>query len=626
MKMPFRRRSPPSDTTSSHQHIRLERVGRSRIEDLVSSTRRVPWVYTFGQLLWTAGPVTFLALQGGHWLGYGTPVGMGMYVFFAIYIVLTALIGIIAKISAEAIRGEKQSRARANITRTIDILPDMIFTLRDLNMAGMSVPRRQRESAATLLEKVDLGPASVALAVEELSGDSALGRIAEQIEVYRRVGMFSRIQDLVARNEDHVEAVITQVRTTDPETAKLLSNRLHGIAPSQEHGVARGENFIGHIFSAAQQEDLSLMSLPDAEDLITLTFELLSGREITRLIIGYEGDWQLARTLDELENRHNEYRQTKASAVLHLRDLALLLTSSGLTSLQRDALDQSAEALLNETSSALNTLAQQIRSGHADIHTANPRTLSMLRRAHRYARLTRTAIERLEDRYLQYARALERWNTLREQRLHSDHLSPSRYERGLRIRESTIALTDEQKLELAAGFCRYLDDLQITIAATGVQQHDEPLAPDDAKRLAIRIALLLRPLVGLDNPSVQRALETSRAAYLEGLEMGFSADAKAGLGSAVVKEVRQHLGPATELIALRLTQLYRMPLPDSAIEFLCDQYGANRERLTFIADSFDRSDRSGAPAIPHEPSMIRTYAEWRTPIQSAEALLARLTR
>ncbi|NIV32001.1 MAG: hypothetical protein GWN58_21715, partial [Anaerolineae bacterium] len=130
--------------------INLERVGRTRIEDLVSSTREVPWALTLAQLLWTAGPVTFLALQGGSLLGYGEPVKFQTYLFFAIYVMIAAIIGVVARIMATTIRGRKQDKARANITRTLDLIPDLIFTARDLHLGTLTRPERQRDAAAIL--------------------------------------------------------------------------------------------------------------------------------------------------------------------------------------------------------------------------------------------------------------------------------------------------------------------------------------------------------------------------------------------------------------------------------------------------------------------------------------------
>lgn len=613
----------PRRPSTAEASLRLQRVVRSPIDELVDSTRQVPWTLTLAQLLWTAGPVTYLAMMGGHMMGYGEPVGMGTYVFFAIYVVLAALIGIVARITAQTLRGNKQQRVRKNLTRTLDVLPDMIFTVRDLHLALLPPQQRQREAAALFLQKLDLGTESVGQAVTDLSGDPALGQIARQVESFRRVGLFSRIRDLGQQHHDHIQACLNQVRHWSPEVAATLADRLAGVAPSQEAGVARGENFIGATFAAAHHEDLSLMSMADAEDLLMLSFELLSGREITRLVIAYEGDWQLARTLDELERRHNIYRQTKVSAALHLQDLSQLLIRSGLTSLQPAALEQLTTELLAEISVALSTLVTQGQGRGAQM---DPKLRDTIQRASRYARLTRQGIEQLQEHYQRYTRTLAQWNTLRRQRAQADDRPQAGEYRGLQIRESSICLNDEHKLQLASQLCRYLEDLDISTSEQGIRQQGAFMQANDAKQLAIRLALILRPLIQLDDPSVQRALESSRAAYFEGLETGFSADAKAALGAAVVKEVQQDLGAATELIALRLTQLYRLPLNDTIVSFLCEHYGANRERLDFIASRFHQDGDESNLLLPHEPAMIRAYQEWRAPIRAAEAALIRLVR
>lgn len=618
-------RMEKGDAEQDSSSINLERVGRTRIEDLVSSAREVPWVLTFAQLLWTAGPVTFLALQGGSLLGYGEPVGFKTYLFFAVYVILAALIALIARIMAKTIRGRKEARARSNITRTLDMIPDLIFTARDLHLSTLTKPQRQQDAAAILLRKQDLGSTAISVAVVDLTNDSTLASIAEEIEVFRRAGMFSRITDLNEKFREHINAAMEHLKSYSGEIAELLEYRLQGIAPSQDDGVSRGDHFISQTYAAAHQEDLSLMTLDNVEDVLSLAFELLSGREITRLIIDYEGDWQLARSLDELERHHNAYRQVKASAVLYLRELAYFLVSSRLTPLTMSILEKDTDTLLQETSTALTRLVGRLKwSGQSELNQL-PGARRNLKMALRYAKLTRQAIGRLEESYVRYVRALERWTLLRERLLEDS--GSSRPGAGLRIRENTIALSDEQKLDFAAQFVQYLTDHRISEGQKGVQRHDMPLSIQHAKHLAIRVVLILQPLIGLDNPSVQRAVESSRGAYLEGLEMGFSADAKAGLGSAVVKELRDDLGPAAELIALRLTKIYRMPLEEPVRDFLVEHYDANPERLTFIADSANQTDASAeTPPIPHEPAMVRSYEQWRAPIEAAERLLGQLLR
>lgn len=624
----FKHRREPLETDDRSAQINLERVGRGRIDEMVASTRKVPWVLTLLQLLWTAGPVTFLAMQGGSYLGYGEPVSVDTYVFFAFYVVLAALIGIVARIVADLIRGKKQNQARANVTRTLDVAPDLILTFRDLHLSLVPQEQRQREAAAILLGKLDVGPTSIAMAVEDITGDPELAAIAQRIEIYRRAGMFSRVEDWVLHSNAQRETALAGLPEHTAEVRQALERRLLGLAPSQETGIPRSRNFIGQIFAAAHHDDLALMSLADIEDLLLLIFELLSGRQITRLTIDYEGDWKLAKALDEVERTQNDYRQVKAAAHLRLHDLTWLLAESGLAGLDSDLFTLAAGERLERSRDALRLLAEQLNREQAR-GAARKRLQNTLRRAQHYAALTRQAIERLNDRHRRKVRALEHWEQLRRRHLplsggaqYADHRK-----QGLRIRESSIGLTDEQKLALAADFCRYLDDMQITPGGHGIMRRGASLKVDDAKRLGIHLALVLEDLIDLDNPSVQRAIESSNGIFLEGLEIGFSADAKAGLGAAAVKEIQENLGPAAELIALRLTRLYRLPLTPPIIEFLSENYGADRQRLQYLADTAEHAERSGEFATGvAPPPQSDTYDQWLEPIRSIDKLLARLVR
>jgi len=171
-------------------------------------------------------------------------VGFKTYLFFAVYVILAALIALVARIMAKTIRGRKEARARNNITRTLDMIPDLIFTARDLHLSTLTKPQRQQDAAAILLRKQDLGSTAISVAVIDLTNDSTLASIAEEIEVFRRAGMFSRITDLNDKFREHIDAAMAQLKDYSGEIAELLEYRLQGIAPSQDEGVSRGDHFI----------------------------------------------------------------------------------------------------------------------------------------------------------------------------------------------------------------------------------------------------------------------------------------------------------------------------------------------------------------------------------------------
>lgn len=611
------------DTTetgaSTGGRLELSRVGRSRMDDVVHSTRQVPWTLTLLQLLWTAGPVTWLAIQGGSLLGYGEIVTTPTYLFFAFYIVIAAVIGIVARSAAQGIRRAKAERARHNMTRTVDVLPVLMFALRDMQLAAMPVTARRYHAASILLRKTDLGPEGVALAVEELTGSQQLGATAGQIDVYRRLGMYSRMADYIESSTEHRETVVAQLYNVSADLSGLLEQRLLGRAPSQNEGIPRPDNFIDHILTAAEHNIAELVTLDDIEELVTLTFELICGREITRLTLDFPGDFRVARALDELEHQRNAYRLMQATVSHHLSTLMDQLAESDVLPEHNKQRPINAAEDQQEALNALNRLADEGMRPNGQ--RLNQRQTKAARAALVSARRTYGAIERLHDRYRRYVRAIERWNTLLVYR--KEMVAPRK--QGIRIRESTIALTDEQKVELAAVFCQYLDDLNIEHQERGMARQGETLDPQDAKQLAVLLVLQLERMIDIGDASVQRAIAGSNAAFFEGLESQFSADAKLGLGTAVVKEVHQRLDKVAELLVLRITRLYGLSVNEDNIDFLANHYGADRERLHFMASQTQPDSTTKTP-IPPPPELGQNNSGWRRAMNRAERALASAQR
>lgn len=593
--------SPSGRSPDRASLVQLERRGHREVDAVVASAREVPWALNVLQLLWTAGPVVFLAIQGGHYLGFGTAAQPRNVLFFAVYTFLFGAIGLVARFAATTVRERRQQRARRALTQVLDLLPDLIFTVRDVALGQLPAEARRREAAQILLRKADLGPEGVALGVEELTGDAVLAEAAKRIEMFRRLGLYSRVQELLEAAAERRAAALANLHAVAPEAAELLRDRLAGRAPSLEEGVPRGEGFLERILAAADGDEPQIMSLSDVEDLLTLTLELVSGREILRLTFDYSGDWRVARALDEVEAAQNRYRMAQGAALSHLQSLATYLVDSGLTGLGEEELSLPAQALLERVLTALQVLVLVAPVDHAEA----------VRRAVQQARRVRRAVEQTAAERERYVKALGRWQALRERAPGGEPLG-----RGLRVRERWIRLGHEQKLQVAAALSDYLQELKIDAGPRGATRAGRGFSAADARRLAVRLSLILGPVLDFGDASVQRAIETSNAPYFHGLEIDFSADAKAGLAAAVAKEVRQDVARMAERLALRLSRVYRVPLSAGVIGFLADNYGANRERLELIASAAAGED--GPHFSPPAPALRIDAQRWRRLLQQGE--------
>ena len=621
MKLPWRKAKAVSEEPIGldQERISLERVGHSRIDEAVSSVRKTPWSLTLLQLLWTAGPVTFLAMQGGYYLGFGHAAPAKNFIFFAAYTLILGVIGLFASFVAIVLRGRRQKEARNALRKTLDILPDLLFESRNILMSELTPEERRLRAAGALLHELDLSAESVALAVRELTGDASLADITEQIEIYRRLGLRSRVQDLVDASADARDAALEKVHAMAPDEVDLLRERLIGIAPSFENGVPRRDNFLTTIFTAADQHNLDLMALEDVQELLVLVFELLSGRQITQLVIEYEGNWQQVRSLDEVEAARSRYNVSQAMALSRLYALASKLSERAEPGFDESLADLSTDELMDHLAGGLEQLAQ---AGQIDTATSH-----YLRSLLELVRETRRAGAELQKRRERYARALEHWEELRQRQPDKDRrFNFMRRSRGLRIREQKIALEDDQKIEFARNFCRYMREAGYWTDADGMTRQGRPLNSKDLKQLAIRLTLKLQPFVKISDASIQRAIYSSRAAYIGGLEIGFSADAKAGLGAAAVSEVHEDLAKAAEYLALRIRRVYHLPLSESMIDFLVEQYNVSRDRLNIIAETpLDDTPYSNQ----FTATMLRLTMDserWRRTIQRLEHLLQNYDR
>ncbi len=585
----------PELAGQSQEHVLIEAAGRSRIAGVAASARRVPWSLNLLQLLWAAGPVTFLAMQGGYFLGFGHAAPAQNFIFFAVYTLLFGVIGLIARFVADATRGRRQERSREQLRNTIDLLPDLLFATRDLAMREMTPDMRRRKAAEVLLHEVDISPEAVAVAVREMTGDASLAAAAEQIEIYRRLGLRSRVDDLVEATADARLAALEKLHADAPELADTLRDRLRGVAPTREDGVRRVDQFLDRLFSAADSDDLSRCTLDDVQAIIVLAFELVNGRQMKRLSFEWSGPWQLGRALDRLEYQSNRFRVAQAGVISRLRSLGVLLSQTATSGLEQQHLRESIPVLGRHILDGIRALL----AARPDIRSPDGRILGA---ALAQVEELREARDRLMQAQSRFAGAAERWENLRrrERERKGDRRWEKRSGRVIRVSEELIELDDDQKLKLAEGLCEYLDELQIAREGDVIHFGRRPLDGESAKRIGIQLALLLDPLVDLTNPSIQRAIYASPAAYLGGLYVGMSADAKAGLASAMVRMVRQDLGRAAEWLALRLTRVYHLPLTDGMREFLESHYGANPERLAMLAQH--AGDESQPVAVRAERS------------------------
>ena len=626
----------PHQRSARVSNVYLEREGERRIERVLEAVETTPWSVRLLELAWTAGPVTFIAAQGGYLMGYGEFLPPDRVLFFVGYTVIAGTVGLLAKFLYDGTHGRTVRRKERNFTTVIDRLPELIFAVRNLSSASMSPETRKREAAWILLRRGELQPDEVALAIEDLTGSTQLAQTARRIETYRQAGMYLRAQDLLEEHQPQIRLVLDELYASAPAMATTLRERLEGRGPTLKQGVPREENFIERILAAIGEENDALMTLRDVEEVLILAFELINGRRIPMLAFSYRGGWKLARATDALEEARSNHRIAQATRYSRLTALTTFLAENYEPELSELTAGQQATVILDSVVEALDRLADDIYELRKEVVGGKLTALdeleektAVMHTALRLFRALQRAYRQLGRRHAALMRGRQKWEQLSSGRREAaTRFRWRRGRHGLRILERTIALDDEEKLEVADVLAQRLRE--INLRRRGRRSWSEetvsmkPLNVETAKRLAIEITLVLEKYAHISRPAIQRAINSANAAHLGGLEPGSSAATKAAFAAAVVKEVRKDMAKAAERLAAALVRHYHIELSEGAIGFLHRTYGANLDTLKVLATYSEQT-----PAVPYSslaarpPVLPGLKGHWEKQLQRAERLLAR---
>ena len=562
--------------------------GQGLLDKIRTAPHKEPWGITFLMLAWTAGPVTFITASSAYYIGYGTFPPLDRAIYFLAYSLIAGLLGIATKLIYNTTHGHREKQDEKNLLEVIDCLPELLYMVRDLRLENMGEDSRRIESAGIILRKLDLGPSWVALAVEDLTGDAQLARQAEHIELFRRAGLYNRMQDIVHSIRDQTHETCDTLRQTHPRIAEALRQRLTGRVPSVRQGTPREEMFLERILSAIEQDNEDLMTLHDVEELLTLCFELICGRRIRYLKYQYSGDWTLARSMDSLEKERNNYRLARARVNSRLRALTTYLNYIEPREDIHTAPGLSPRHLLTVAVDAMDSLSRQVTEcRRITNHTGKQlmalqiKTLQLEKAIDLYERAF-DAQERLTRESRRFSRALKVWQLRSKQ---YEESSGDQVRRSLKISEQSIALDDDEKIEVARQLAQLLEDNRIRRTMDHARSSNEKrLTQSRARELAAGIAVILGQTIDLSNPAIQRAIDSTPATSLGAIEPGMSPMIKASVGKAMANAVDVSLAAMAERLAQNLIRYYRVPLTRGTMDFLVDYYQASREKLEFIAE------------------------------------------
>lgn len=536
-RAPLPQGKPPQDQT------------RELVRHIQKTLRRESWGRNILQLAWTAGPVTYLALQGGYLLGYGEAAPSSLFIYFGAYTIIAGVVAILARIIYQATRGRENERGLRVLRDCLDQLPRLLLAARDIALASYSDEDARLVAAKHLLANPDASELAVAAAIRDLGGTRDLAYAFQRIEVFRRNGMPARVtaeREVVTAEVDRLGANLEHV---SPDTAALVRLRSHGSAPSKRRGRLRTEGFIERALAAESEDNERLMTLGDVEETLTFAIELLVGRSYGLITFEFSGDRRIAASWTALERARREFRARLRSRNSRLRVVAERVSDriDGVVSSMvriRDLPD-----LRDEVVRAVDALSGDLtRPRLRKPARAEIERLRRLASDYRYLEQANDQLHHAHDRLIRAAEAYERIVAERASREADEISFADSGGPGVRIAEGEIALDEKARLALA----RTIRDV---LSAEGAWKSDVlGLDATTIRGVAVDILSAIEDRIPLYRTEVQQAIELSRAPTIESLEPGLSADVRAGWAVALVDEVETN---ESEYALRRVEQLVR---------------------------------------------------------------------
>ena len=596
---------------------------RKRVRQAV---RKESWGRTVVNLAWTAGPVTYFALTGGYYISYGrTPPG-NLIIYFAIYTIIAGLLAIALRIGYHVVRGHNLEAAEQALTQVMGQVPDLVVQMRNRLLETYDDANRIVISAHYLLENPDASIEAVQLAVYDLTHSTRLAQTVRAIEVLRRTGLQVRVSDMQQAVADELSQVLHILEQNSPRVAELVGQRFRGGAPAKSEGRVRVEGFIERILFAGENDDYNYMGYGDVEEILTLMFEMLTGREIPMFRLQYSGSALFRDVSVNADRARHEYRRAVFMRNSRLRLLAETLNDS--TEVQRVAAAIPSLSSVGEMAAnvyrAIESLFAELsrrkidRNAPADERLETFRILEQFRTVlHLYQQMYR-ANQQVERSYAHLQSAERRYS--RDLEKHRDEfplklLRPGALGSGIRIIPRSIRLEPAERhavaLVLEQTFALYRRRLRAVTITAAPDQIPQRLARA-CKQLGVEIALELDRYLHLNREHVQDAIENSPAVDLAGYDVNLTTEQRIEWARSSVREVQDSTADAVHRLARYLVLFHQVPLQDEDIRILSEEFGADSNILRQIQPEPDRDVSavlgSPQPQLLNVPPLNRRHS------------------
>ncbi len=602
---------------ASHRNIRspnlsMEREGRRKLLEIINAVYGESWSLNLLIIALTAGPITYVGLQAGYYIGYGKFAGHDLFIYFAAYTLVYGLFSIGLRLFDTIVRNRSRRNAQHHINILMEHLPNLIKLAQDMRLSSLTEDERTQEAALIVLKNSHISIDSLEIAVFDLTGNPALSNAIKKIEIYRRAGLPTVVRDVVNEVYDEIHESVSKLREERPDIADWLEMRLLGNAPALEEGLKRSEGFIERILHWMETFNDDLLRSRDIEELFILVFELLCDREIPLLKIRYKGMNQISIAATRLDKARNTYRIAHAARFSRLKALERYLGDIEELDIEIQPYQKDVSLLLADINKHMNALCDITNKLINGWSMSQGRKKTKIRVMLRHLTTALSLYKELMvahrdvERHRQAMKAaLERWDGLVDQN-ETNVLNPEdrkilNFESGLTISERMIRLNDAEKITLArklsGTILKFFGAYGPILMDPTTEAISKRLnsARDEIKKMVVETMEALEPLIFISKADTQRAIEYSNAPNFGGIEPGYSLFTKAAWGTAATQEVEDNLAVMSERLFRAMISQYGVDPGEETISLLTETYGARENILNHT--------RENVPLGPNMPKL-----------------------
>ncbi len=470
-------------------------VRQSFMNDLIYSVRSNRIKSALLSLLWTAGPVTVIAIVIGYFVGHGGDMPpLATLLYFSVYVAVVGLFGLLSRIISDSWHARKKDQLESNYLEVFDACYAYMIYAFNHGLSHLTVAQRQQRLATYLLSKSHATVDEMHYAFH-LIFDETSAQAVKQVELCRQNGVY--VHYLLDPQVQMAKNQVNQNTHVSETLRQLACQRLEGQSPDIRKGMVRETGFLSKLLNSGG--NIHAFSLEDSRALIVLLIELLAGRKIPYFIptIRFRRNRQINWTFHRIEHLREQIRLQHFQAYGLIKQLTKVTGKT--TAIELPPLDEDFSNL-QDNLQTMKQSAQVLSKGMF----ARQKQKAIRRIVFAFDKLS----QQIDYDYRLLSRVQSYWSYL------AKRFSTKKFEKALDIRLAYVMLHDQDKVTLTS------------------QLHEhfmEKVHFDDAdglKQLALIVLEKLKKLVNFKQPMIVNAIESSVMANLTSITKDHSARAK----------------------------------------------------------------------------------------------------